>query len=112
MIQLTGFSGFSDAGPATADAPGRFADIFSNIISIMTIFSGLAFMIWFIIGAFTWITGGHDPAQLDKAKQQMSSAIIGLVATVAVIPIVYIVSKLTGIAILNPESIILNILPN
>ena len=111
MIQLTGFSGFSDAGSATADAPGRFADIFSNIISVMTIFAGLAFLLWFVIGAFTWITGSDDPAQLDKAKKQMSSAIIGLVAAVAVIPIAYIVSKLTGIEILNPESIIGNILP-
>ncbi|MBU1085302.1 MAG: hypothetical protein ABIJ43_00455 [Candidatus Beckwithbacteria bacterium] len=110
MIQLTGFSGFSDA-LKTTDAPTRFTEILTSIISTITIFAGLAFLFWFVIGAFTWITGGHDPAQLEKAKKQMGDAFIGLLATAAVLPITYLIGKLTGIDILAPENILNSLIP-
>ena len=111
MIQLTGFSGFSDA-TKTTDSPARFTQIISSIISGITIFAGLAFLFWFVIGAFTWITGGHDSGQLEKAKKQMSDAILGLIATTAVLPITYLIGKLTGINILSPENILNTLKPN
>lgn len=110
MIQLTGFSGYSDAAKA-ANAPIRFTEIVSNIISVITIFAGTAFLFWFVVGAFTWITGGHDPGQLEKAKKQMSDAFIGLIATAAVLPVTYLIGKLTGINILAPENILNSLIP-
>ena len=77
----------------------------------MTIFAGIAFIFWFIIGALTWITGGHDPGQLDKAKRQMSTGIIGLIVTVATVSITFIIGKLTGINIINPENTFYNLIP-
>ncbi|MEA3354930.1 MAG: hypothetical protein U9Q63_00380 [Patescibacteria group bacterium] len=110
MIQLTGFSGFSDANKTT-DPALRFTEIISSIVSTITIFAGLAFLFWFVIGAFTWITGGHDSNQLEKAKKQMSDAIIGLIATAAVLPITYLIGKLTGINILTPENVLNSLRP-
>lgn len=110
MLQLTGFPGFSNAAQTT-NAPARFTAIVSNIVSVATIFAGTAFLFWFIIGAFTWITGGHDSGQLEKAKKQMSDALIGLIATATVLPITYLIGKLTGIDILAPENVLNSLTP-
>jgi nitric oxide reductase large subunit len=115
MIQATGFTGF---GPGFTDSDNlldpatRLTELITSIISTITIFAGLAFVFWFVIGAITWITGGHDSSQLDKAKSQMSTAVIGLVFTALVIPITWLIGKLTGIDIINPETIINTLSPN
>ena len=111
MIQLTGFTnGFTDT-TKIADPATRFTEITSAIISTITIFAGLSFIFWFIIGAVTWITGGHDPAQLEKAKRQLSTGVIGLSITAMVLPITWLIGKLTGIDIINPETIINSLIP-
>lgn len=115
MIQTTGFTGFSSgftqSDLAQADPATRFTQISTAIVSTITIFAGLAFIFWFIIGAITWITGGHDPAQIDKGKRQISTAIIGLIATAMVLPIAWLVSQLTGIDIINPENVFNSLIP-
>ena len=108
---ISGFSGLSGAGSAVANAPSRLAAIFSTLFSLLTVFAGFAFLIWFLIGAITWITSGHDPNLLKKAQGQMTTAVIGLIVVILTIPIAYILSQLTGLDILNPENIINNLLP-
>ena len=108
---ISGFSGLTGAGAAVANAPGRLAAIFSTLFSLLTIFAGFSFLIWFIIGAITWITSGHDPNLLKKAQGQMTTAAIGLIAVILTFPIAYILSQLTGLDVLNPENIISDLLP-
>jgi len=108
---FSGFSGFSEANPAIADAPSRFTSIITNIIAIITIFAGLAFFFWFLIGALTWITASSDPKQLDKAKNQMGTAIVGLIIVILSVPITYIIGKILGLDILSPEDIINSLTP-
>ena len=112
MIQLTGFdSGFTDTA-SLSDPATRLTETITSIVSAITIFAGLAFVFWFIIGAITWITGGHDSGQLEKAKSQMSTALIGLTFTILALPITWLIGKLTGIDIINPEIILNNLSPN
>ncbi len=89
----------------------RFALVISNIISVLTIFAGLAFLIWFVVGALTWTTSGGQAEQLSKAKAQMGNALVGLFVTIMVIPITYVIAKLTGLDILNPINVIPKLLP-
>jgi hypothetical protein len=112
LLPLGDISGF-DTGLFSKQytTPSGFAVIISNIVSAITIFAGLAFLFWFLIGAFTWITGDNTQ-QLDKAKSQMSTAIVGLIVVILTIPVAYIIGKLTGLDILNPELIIQKLLPN
>lgn len=109
---FSGFSGFSEAEPALSDAPSRLAQLITNIVSIFTIFAGLAFFLWFLIGALTWITASNDPKQLEKAKNQMGTAIVGLIVILLSIPITYIIGKVLGFDIINFEAIIETITPN
>jgi len=102
-----GFSSFS----SSSDAPSYFAEIVSNIITVLTIFAGLAFLIYFVIGALNWITAAGKPEQLNKAKDQMTTAFAGLFVTVITISIVIIIGKITGFNIIDIETILNNITP-
>lgn len=99
-------------GSSANAAINRFALALSNIVGVLTVFSGLAFLIYFVIGALTWTTSGGQAEQLNKAKSQMGTALVGLFVTALTIPITYIVAKLTGLDILNPIKILPNLLPN
>lgn len=107
---ITGFSSGITALSGT-DPVHRFATVISGIIAVLTIFAGLAFLTYFVIGALTWITSGGQPDQLTKAKSQMSTALVGIFVVILTIPIAYIVSALTGLDILNPVNIVPHILP-
>ena len=108
--QIRGFSEgfFKTAGNQPAS---RFEFIISNIITVFTIFGGIAFLLWFVIGALTWITSGNNTEQLNKAKNQMSTAFIGLFILVLSYSIIFILGKVTGLNMLNPELIIKNLKP-
>ncbi|AKM79860.1 MAG: hypothetical protein UX85_C0008G0018 [Candidatus Beckwithbacteria bacterium GW2011_GWB1_47_15] len=108
--QIQGFlSGFSAAPGANPE--NRFTAIISNIITVFTIFGGLAFLTWFVIGAVTWVTSSGNPEQLDKAKKQISTAIAGLAVLVAAYAITFILSAVTGLDIINLERLINSLKP-
>jgi len=108
--QIRGFSkGFFKTAPTQPQT--RFASIVSNIITVFTFFAGLAFLFWFLTGALTWITSSGQPEQLNKAKNQMGTAFIGLFIIVISYSIISILGKVTGLNILNPELIINKLRP-
>jgi hypothetical protein len=110
LLQLTGFSGFSQADKALSNPAGRLASIISGIISVITIYGGFAFLFYFLISAFTWITGG-EAQQLEKAKRQMTHALIGLFFIIITVPLAFLLGKILGIEILNFEAVIPNLTP-
>ena len=108
---LTGFgSGFFNS--AGANASGQTALLISRIIAVLTIVGGLAFLLWFVIGALTWVTSAGNPKQLDKAKQQIGDALIGLVVLVCAYAIISLLGRLTGLDILNFEPLINRLIPS
>lgn len=110
---LPSLQGFNQGFTSPPGEPiSRFGLIVSNVITVFTIFAGLAFLFYFIIGAVNWISSAGKPDLLEKAKSQMSSAIVGLIVVVLTIPLTYILAKLTGLDILNPITIVNNLLPN
>lgn len=109
---LESLEGFADGFSAPTDDPtGRFSAAVSNIVAVITIFAGLSFLIWFVIGALTWITAADHADKLEKAKNQMSSALIGLVIVILTIPFVYLIGRILGIDILNSGDIFNKLVP-
>jgi len=108
--EISGFSRgfFKTAG---SQAPSRFAILISNVITVLTIFGGLAFFFWFVIGALSWTTSGGDPEKLTKAKSQMSAAVAGLFILILSYAIIFILGKITGLNILNLENLIKRLKP-
>lgn len=106
-------SGFSKGFYQTAgtDPAGRMATLISNIVTALTIFGGLAFLLWFVVGGLSWTMSGGNQEQLNKAKSQMSTAIAGLVVLILATTIVWILGKVTGLDILNLEDLVKRVKP-
>jgi amino acid transporter len=61
------------------------------------------FMVYFIIGALTWVSAGGKAEKVEKAKNTMTNAAIGLIVIVAAYSVIYIIGTILGIPILEPE---------
>ena len=109
LPDLSGFSGglFRDAGAPDT----RLTQVISNIVGVLTIFGGLAFLTWFVIGAVQWTASGGNPEQLNKAKSQMSTAIAGLFVLILATAVVWILGKVTGLDIINLDVLINKVKP-
>lgn len=82
-------------------------DVFASYIAVvwktMVIFGGLAVLIYLVWGALNWILSGSNPERLNKAKDEMFNGIFGLVILVLSYAIINLISRVTGLNILNPD---------
>lgn len=77
-------------------------NLLSNIVGLLTVIGGLTFLVYFIIGGLTWISAGGKQDKVDKAKQYMTNAAVGLIAIVAAYAIASITGTVLGIEVLAP----------
>jgi hypothetical protein len=78
----------------------------SNVLVILTLVAGMAFVLYFLLGGLNWITAGGDKGKIDKAKGMMTNGAIGMIIIALSYAITWIVGKALGIDILNPGTII------
>ncbi len=97
---ISGVGKFQAGGDSTEQA-GTFL---SSIITTVTVFGSLAFVVFFTMGALKWITAGGDKTKVAEAQSQMTQGAIGLIALVASYFIIGIVGNVLGLNILNPIS--------
>jgi hypothetical protein len=64
------------------------------------------FILYFLLGALQWVSGGGDKGKIDKAKAMMTNAAVGLIIISLSYSITWIVGKALGIEILNPASML------
>lgn len=87
-------------------ATGAAEKLMSNVLVVLTVVSGLAFTLYFLLGGLNWITAGGDKGKIDKAKEMMTGGATGLIIIAVSYSVVWIVGKALGIDILNPGTII------
>ncbi|MBN1263423.1 MAG: hypothetical protein JW991_03620 [Candidatus Pacebacteria bacterium] len=80
--------------------------VISVIIGIMTIGGGIYFLFIFITAAFQWIEAGGDKNKLQKARDKIVQAVIGLVVLVAAYAIISVLGFVLGFSILQPGSLL------
>jgi hypothetical protein len=98
--------GFGNFVPTeTENAAFQIEKLVSTAIGFLTITAGLAFLIYFIIGALNWVTAGGDSKKVDDAKHYMTNGAIGMIVIVAAYAITWIVGSVLGIDILNPREL-------
>lgn len=101
-------TGKYQTGSATSLIPQL--DVFlSNIITALTLISAIAFLLFFMVGALSWITAGGDKNKVDSAQKTMTNAAIGMIAVVVSYFIAAIIGSVLGVDILNPVKGILNL---
>lgn len=101
----TGLGAISGTGKfqaAVLSPSTLLGDFISTIITTLTVFGGLAFVLYFSLGALSWITAGGDKGKVQTAQSQMTQGAIGLIAIIASYFIIGIIGAVLGLDILNP----------
>lgn len=80
--------------------------LITNALTVLTIVGGLMFILYFLMGALQWVSGGGDKGKIDKAKAMMTNAAVGLIIISLSYSISWIVGKALGIDILTPAAIL------
>ncbi|MFZ1721059.1 MAG: hypothetical protein WAU07_00985 [Microgenomates group bacterium] len=83
------------SAPAYGTEAGRlFSTYFVNIWQAAIVMGGLSVLIYYIWGAFEWITAGSDAGKVEKGRVRITNATIGLILLVSVFVIVGFISTL------------------
>lgn len=77
---VTGELGDDSAG---AKSGATFASYFVSLWSTIIGLGAIVVLIFFIWGAFEWITSGGDKGKLETARNRITQAVIGLIILVS-----------------------------
>lgn len=89
----------------------NFELLISNMIGIFTIVAGLAFLVYFFLGAFNWVTSAGDKGKLEKARGYMVDGAIGMVIVVASYSAIGLIGSVIGFDLLSPGHEIMKLVP-
>jgi len=94
---------FADEGPTPPDTNyGKVVLGFhiTNISEILTfglrfffIIAGLIALLYLLLGALAWITSGGNKESVDKARENIQAAVIGLIVLFAVLAVVVVIEN-------------------
>lgn len=105
-IDIGGFTppsnAYSQGSTTEAGALSNLELFISNIIGFITAIGGVFFVLYFVIGAFNWISSGGDKGKVEKARNRMINGAIGLVILVASYAIIGLLGSFIGLDLLNP----------
>jgi hypothetical protein len=91
---------------------GKFSDILTKTIGILTIVAGVYFIFLLIAGGIAWMASGGDKGKLAAARSTMFSGAIGLAIVVAALFIAEIFGGLIDLPnILNPSYVLNSLAP-
>ncbi len=77
-----------------AESGSLFTSYFVNLWRVIMSIGALMVMIYFIWGAFEWITSGGDKGKTEAARNRITNAIIGLIILVSSFTLIGFVGKL------------------
>ncbi len=83
-----------------------FGMMLTFVIRIFFTVAGLVAMLYLLLGAFSWITSGGNKEAVDKARDKIMNAVIGVILIFAVLAIVGLIEQLFGIGLGITKSII------
>jgi hypothetical protein len=65
-----------------------FIDIITFAIRLFFVLAGIAALFYGLWGAFTWVTSGGEQENLDKARQKIVAALVGVILIVVILAII------------------------
>lgn len=88
-----------------------FETVISNALGLLTVLAGLFFIMTFFLAAFKWLSAGGDSGKVQKARDEMVQAVLGLIIVVAAYAIIGLIGTIVGINILQPAKTIMELVP-
>lgn len=73
----------------------------SGFLGLVLVIAGLAFFFILVIGGIKWILSGGDKAHTEGARNQITSALVGLVIVFSAWAIVQLIDTFFGVNILK-----------
>ncbi len=87
-----------NSGQIGASVLGRYIGI---LIPTAIIVGGMAVLLYLILGAIQWITAAGDKGKVEKARERMVQAVIGLVVLSSVVAIANFLGPIFGFDLLQ-----------
>lgn len=91
-----------DPDPSLIGSANTLNVYISAIVGSLTVIAGLSLLMYFIMGAFRWVTAGGDAKLLESSRGQILNALIGFVLVVIGWFFVRLIGQIMGIDIVNP----------
>lgn len=91
---LTGSTYAASDGVATLSDLENMA---KRLISTMGVLAGIALFVALVIGGFTFLFSGGDAKKLEKARNGITYAIIGIVVIAGAYLIIQLLAQFTGV---------------
>jgi cytochrome bd-type quinol oxidase subunit 2 len=74
--------------------PPSLSNILEFVIKGFFILAGLAAILYLLLGAFSWITSGGSKENVEKAREKIQAAVLGLIIIFLVLSLVVLVENI------------------
>jgi hypothetical protein len=74
--------------------PPSLSEILGFVIRGFFILAGLAAILYLLLGAFSWITSGGSKENVEKAREKIQAAVLGLIIIFIVLSLVVLVENI------------------
>ncbi|GAB4218669.1 MAG: hypothetical protein Fur009_0650 [Candidatus Microgenomates bacterium] len=76
-----------------------FDQVLTFLIRMFFVVAGLVALLYLLLGALEWITSGGNKDNVDKARQKIQAALVGLILIFAVLAIVMVMENILSIGL-------------
>lgn len=77
----------------------KFNDVLTFLLRFLFIVGGLIAILYLLLGALAWITSGGNKESVDKAREKIQAALIGLILMFAVLAIIAVIENILSIGL-------------
>jgi len=71
----------------------NITDILTFIFRFFFILAGLIAILYLLLGALGWITSGGNKESVDKAREKIQAAVVGLIVIFAVLAVIVVIEN-------------------
>jgi hypothetical protein len=79
--------------------PPSLSDVLGFVIKGFFILAGLAAILYLLLGAFEWITSGGNKENVEKARNKIQAAVLGLIIIFLVLSLVVLVENIFNVGL-------------
>ena len=72
----------------------RFDQVLTFILRFFFLVAGLIALLYLLLGALAWITSGGNKENVDKAREKIQNALIGVILIFVVLAVVAVVENM------------------
>lgn len=78
-----------------------FGGFLSQMLNLILVVAGLLLLLYLIWGAVNWMSSGGDSSKVQKARDQITQAVIGLIVLLSSLAIFNLIQGFFGFQVLN-----------